>query len=104
MTGLLLTGDSPADRDARFARALSARPAVFPCARNALWQRRVQARVSALARLDRFCRRPGALEDLVDKKQAGEQSAEMNRRVQVVDQLRADVRLDHDQLDRREGV
>jgi hypothetical protein len=36
----------------------------------------------------------------VDQKQIGEQRAEMDRRIEVVDDLRADGRLREDQLDR----
>ena len=42
-----------------------------------------------------------SLEDFVDEEQIGEERAQVDRRVQVVDQLRADRRLRQHQLQRR---
>ena len=46
----------------------------------------------------RYGLRAVRLEDFVDQKQIGEQRAQVNRRVEVVDHLRADRRLREDEL------
>src|SRR5438552_3937269 len=52
---------------------------------------------SAIARLP-------VLQDFVDEEEIGEQRAEMDRRVEVVDDLRTDRPLREDELNRRPGV
>src|SRR5580704_8694304 len=61
-------------------------------------------RTGQLTRDRRFSQQLLRLQDLVDKKEVCEQCTEMDRSIQVIDQLRADVHLGKNKMDRGERV